>query len=424
MSFVRLKPEDVFPRTRQLLDELSAVVERAERLVPLPTLADGLQQVRAFGETPSLQVALCLATPLDPAALLTVLRWLAPGMTMGPDIATQVATLPTSLSTQMVGWDITVRLFTWDQPPRYRVGAVRAPLLLILGDAATLTDERALVALKALCGNHPYVMLVSLPGEPLAPACVEALRHETWELETHVLDALPDTALLERVLTSPIVDILRAHVLLRAGRALAEAVKAHLDEEHNSLKDLQAVLQTRLQNLQQAELRVLPRLQNQLRDWVNLCRNAREACTTLLHVTPREEVWPAYESRLPAVTVLDQTPREENWKRACLSMSWMKCSGSCGACSGRKCWPTCAPYGPFTSRSRTRYRRPYKKQGRLPLSHCRRLFWRATLMRCWQGVCDLSVSKCTRGNYASYNGKITSSGPVIFLRAELWWGPR
>ena len=76
-------------------------------------------------------------------------------MTMGSDIATQVATLPTSLSTQVAGWDITVRLFAWDQPPRYRVGAVRAPLLLILGDAATLADEAALVALKALCRNHP-----------------------------------------------------------------------------------------------------------------------------------------------------------------------------------------------------------------------------------------------------------------------------
>ena len=315
MSFVRLTPETAFPRVQQLLDELSAVVERAERLVPLPTLADGLQQVRTYEETLCLEVALCLAAPLDPAALLTVLRWLAAHCTTEADIATQVTMLPTSLSTQVAGWDITVRLFAWDQPPRYRVGAVRAPLLLILGDAAMLADERTLVALKALCRNHPYVMLVSLPGDPLAPACVEALRHETWELETHALDALPDTGLLERVLTSPIVDILRAHVLLRAGRALAEAVKAHLDEEHNSLKDLQEVFQTRFRILQQAELHVLPKLQNhlnQLRDWLNLCRNPREACTTLLHVPQREEVWPAYESRLPAVTALDQTPREES----------------------------------------------------------------------------------------------------------------
>jgi hypothetical protein len=101
-------------------------------------------------------------------------------------------------------------------------------------------------------------------------------------------------------------------VLLRAGRALSEAVKTHFDEEHNSLKDRQEVLQTRFRSLQQAELHVLPKLQNQLRDWLNLCQNPREACTTLLHVPQREEVWPAYESRLPAVTALDQTPREES----------------------------------------------------------------------------------------------------------------
>jgi hypothetical protein len=108
MSFVRLTPENVLPRAQQLLDELSAVVERTERLVPLPTLADGLQHVRTYGETPCLEVALCLAAPLDPAALLTVVRWLAPGITMGSDIAAQLATLPTSLSMQVAGWDITV----------------------------------------------------------------------------------------------------------------------------------------------------------------------------------------------------------------------------------------------------------------------------------------------------------------------------
>ena len=74
MSFVRLTPENVLPRAQQLLDELSAVVERAERLVSLPTLADGLQQVRTYGETQCLEVALCLAAPLDPVALLTVVR--------------------------------------------------------------------------------------------------------------------------------------------------------------------------------------------------------------------------------------------------------------------------------------------------------------------------------------------------------------
>jgi len=312
MSFVRLTPENAFRRAQQLLDELGAVVERAERLVPLPTLADGLQQVRTFGEKPCLEVALCLAAPLDPAALVTVLRWLAADCTTEADIATWGVTLPTSLSLQVAGWDITVRLFPWDRPPRYRVGAVRAALLLVLSDAATLNDEHAVAVLKALCGNHPYVILVSLPGEMLVPACVETLRHETWELEMHALDALPDTALLERVRTSPIIEILRAHALLRAGRALSEAVKAHLDEERNNLQRLQDTLQLQARRLQQAELRALPRLQNQLRDWLNLCRNTREACTTLLHVPQRCHGWQAYESRLPAVTALDQTPGEES----------------------------------------------------------------------------------------------------------------
>ena len=98
MSFVRLTPETAFPRALQLIDELSAVVGRAEKLVALPTIADGLQQARGFGEAPRLEVALCMAAPLNPSALVTVLRWLAPGLTTAADTGTQATTLPTSLS--------------------------------------------------------------------------------------------------------------------------------------------------------------------------------------------------------------------------------------------------------------------------------------------------------------------------------------
>jgi hypothetical protein len=87
-------------------------------------------------------------------------RWLAPALASPAGLAERVATLPVHLQAEEAGWVVQAHLFPWEQSPRYKVGAVRPAVLVVVGADAALRDEQEFAALTALCQGRPYVVLV------------------------------------------------------------------------------------------------------------------------------------------------------------------------------------------------------------------------------------------------------------------------
>jgi hypothetical protein len=319
MSVGRLTPGTAFDAARGHVEELQTWAERDNvgKVVANRALLEGLQTLSAFCKQPRLDVEVGVASPPGPQALAAVMRWLAPALASPAGVAERAATLPVSLRADEAGWAVQAHLFPWEQQPRYKVGAVRPAVLVIVGAETVLRDEQGFAALTALCQARPYVVLVQEHGDQLAPERLAALQQQVWRLEVYPQEKLPEASLLTQLTAPGALQVLRAYALVHAVGALSELFRRLIEQERTRGQAERMVAQQQVAKSQSQGFGgpTLP-LSNRLRTLLQTQFTQREQrlqgeLEALLD-TPRGELWQAVGRRLDDLTSLDKMAPVKN----------------------------------------------------------------------------------------------------------------
>jgi hypothetical protein len=319
MSVGRITPETAFDAARGHVEELRAWAERDNvgKAVANLAMLEGLRTLDTFCEQPRLDVEVGVVSHPGPQALAAVVCWLAPTLVAQAGIAEQVATLPVHLHTEEAGWMIQAHLFSWEQPPRYKVGVVRPDVLIVVGAETALRDEQGFAALTALCQERPYVVLVQEHDDQLAPERLTALQQQVWRLEVYRLAALPDASLLTQLAGPGALQVLRAYALVRAAGGLSELFRRLIEQERSRVQVERVVTQQQVAKSQSQGFGgpTLP-LSNRLRTLLQAqfiqCEQRLQAELEALLDTQQGELWQAVGGHMDDLTTLDKVPRVKN----------------------------------------------------------------------------------------------------------------
>jgi hypothetical protein len=338
MSVGRLTPGTAFDAARGHIEELRTWAEKDNvgKVVANRALLEGLQTLSAFCEQPRLDVEVGVASTPGPQALASVMRWLAPTLASPAGIAERAATLPVSLRADEAGWVVQAHLFPWEQPPRYKVGAVRPAMLVVVGAETALRDEQGFAALRALCQERPYVVLVHGQSDQFAPERLATLQQQVWKLEVYPHEKLPEASLLTQLTAPGASQILRAYAPAHAVGALSELFRRLIEQERTRVQAERMVTQQQVAKNQSQGFGgpTLP-LSNKLRTLLQAqftqCEQRLQGELEALLDTQRGELWQAVGRRLDDLTSLDKISRVKNPETPAFLRHFLtRCCRTCG----------------------------------------------------------------------------------------------
>jgi hypothetical protein len=317
MNIAPVSSATAFPTACRLVKELGTLVDEAGQFIANPALTEGLKTLHTFCEGPHLGVEVCLASPPDTQTLLSVLRWIAAPLASTEGITEQLAPLPTQLRCQHEGWDVTVSLFSWDHPLRYKVGAVRPAILFIVSDAAALQDEQVGSALTGLCQERPYVALIHQAHGSPSPDALAGWQRAAWKCESFSLAELPAGGCCQYLSSPPLhgaVDIFRATALVKAVGSLSDLLRLLMEQEGTSLKLKRATAQQRANKIQQQggggnPSEVSTKLREKLQTQFTEFDQGLQSELKKLFDTRHGQLWHLVEDRLTTLSTLNKKER-------------------------------------------------------------------------------------------------------------------